>query len=404
MRKIINNKQSLFLAGMFFVGLALGFSDNLYSNYFLEVYNADSVIRGFMELPREAPGVIGIFIIASLSFMGDIKLAAIAQILSAIGLTILGFITPSFGIMCILIFITSVGLHIFLPLQDSVALLVCGKDDVGAGIAKAASMRLVSLMIGSIIIIIGFRVGFFSFDGIILPFIIAGISFVIAGIIFFILYLKCKEINKPSKKPKLSFSKKYTRYYILCILSGVQKQIMFVFGPWVLVDLLSKQADDLSLLIVISSFIGIFFVRLIGLGIDKLGIRKLLFCDAWSFVFVYLAYAGLTFGFDTGLLATSGVAVILTMALFVLDRMSMQFSIVRSVYLRQIIADPSDFATTIATGMSLDHIVSVISAFVGGVVWSTLGPHYVFIFVAILSFGNVFIAKSVKKSVVEKTV
>ena len=52
-------------------------------------------------------------------------------------------------------------------------------------------------------------------------------------------------------KPQVK--KEYTFYYILAVLHGVQKQIMIVFGPWVLIDILGRQADTMALLGIISS-------------------------------------------------------------------------------------------------------------------------------------------------------
>ena len=65
---------------------------------------------------------------------------------------------------------------------------------------------------------------------------------------------------------------------------GFQKQIMLVYGPWVLIDLLDKKADTLALLSIIGALIGVFFIPAVGRWIDKYGIKAMLYADAISFI------------------------------------------------------------------------------------------------------------------------
>ena len=103
----ITKEMKVFFVIIALTALGLGFSNNLLSNYFKDVYNVDTVRRGIIEIPRELPGLLCILIISSLSFLGDIRLALVSQLLSMIGLILLGFITPTFSIMLIFIFINS---------------------------------------------------------------------------------------------------------------------------------------------------------------------------------------------------------------------------------------------------------------------------------------------------------
>ena len=49
--------------------LALAISFNIFSPYFKEVYDVTALQRGFIEFPRELPGVISVFIVEFLSFI-----------------------------------------------------------------------------------------------------------------------------------------------------------------------------------------------------------------------------------------------------------------------------------------------------------------------------------------------
>ena len=102
----------LFFAVIVAVNLGIGFSDGLFSNYFKDVYQADGFIRGLIEFPRELPGVMTFFLVSALSFLGDITIAIFAQGIAAIGLMVLGLVTPSFGVMLVFLFINSLGVHL----------------------------------------------------------------------------------------------------------------------------------------------------------------------------------------------------------------------------------------------------------------------------------------------------
>ena len=56
-----------------------------------------------------------------------------------------------------------------------------------------------------------------------------------------------------SKKFRIVFRKEYKFYYMLAVVFGVQKQVMIVFGPWVLIETLSQKVDTIVLLGVIAN-------------------------------------------------------------------------------------------------------------------------------------------------------
>ncbi len=123
-----------------------------------------------------------------------------------------------------------------------------------------------------------------------------------------------------SDKAKIKFDKDYKYYYILAAMNGAQKQVMLVYGPWVLIRLLGKGPETISVLLIVSSFCGIFFTRFLGKWIDKFGIKNLLVADAISFIFVYLIYGLIAGGYESGMLSTTGIAVGFAFIVFVLDK------------------------------------------------------------------------------------
>ena len=92
-------------------GFYTGIIDSILANYFKDAYNVTAEQRGFIEIPRELPGILSLFVITAFSFLRDIRTAIIAQVFGVIGFVVLGLFHPTYGIMLIFIFIASMGQH-----------------------------------------------------------------------------------------------------------------------------------------------------------------------------------------------------------------------------------------------------------------------------------------------------
>lgn len=387
----------IYFAVLALTAFGLGLTNNVISNFFKDAYQVTAYQRGFLEFPRELPGLISVFVIAALSFLSDIRISIISQVLSVIGIIALGIYTPSFNIMIIYIFINSLGMHLFFPLQDSIGMELAEKDNIGKRLGQFKGFFTGVQMVASIFVFIGFKAGFMSFEtSIKTPFIIAGVLF-FCVMVLLIMLDRIVRIDRPHvKQSGYVFRKAYKYYYVLVILFGVQKQIMMVYGPWVLIELLSKKADTISILTVIGSFIGIFFIPAIGRWLDAYGVKKLMYVDALSFIGVYLVYGLLAMGYVNGSIKTAGIGMLLAYAIFIIDRMSTQMGIVRTLYLRKIAIKPSDVTPTLTLGQSMDHFVSIICAYLGGIIWVAWGPQYIFFLAAGLSLINLYVAYKIE--------
>jgi MFS family permease len=379
------------------VALGNGLSDAVYSNYFKEVYQVTAFQRGFIEFPRELPGLLCALVIGLIGFLGDIRMALIAQILAAVGVTLLGLFTPSFGIMLIFLFINSMGMHLFMPLSDSIGMSLSEPEQIGKRMGQFSSVRALFSLVAALMVFFGFRMDIFSFETKIKwVFLIAAVAFVIAIIIAFMMVLKVKAKDITPRRRKLVLRKQYKYYYLLTILKGVQKQIAYVYGTWVIVDLLLKKADTTALLTIIVTFISIFFLSQLGRWMDRFGIKKMMYLDALTFIIIYIIYGFVVWGVVEGVLPDHGWSVWLIYFLFISDRLSMQIGMVNSIYLKSIAVDPEEVTATLSTGISLDHFVSITAALAGGVVWATWGSQWVFFLAAAFSLGNLYVAIKVQ--------
>jgi MFS family permease len=375
-------------------GLGMGLSDSVLGNYFYDAFDVDALQRGWIELPRELPGVLVMFVVSALAFLGDIRLSLISQALKIIGIMVMALFSPTFSVMLFFLFINSLGMHMFMPLYASIGMSLAKDGRFGTIMGRIHGVRQAFTMIAAIMIFVGFRFDFFSFTTpVIVNFLIAGILYV--AVFILLVYMRRFVVETKPEKSKFVIKKIYTKYYLLAMLFGARKQIMYVFGPWVLIELLGFGADNMALLIIAGAGIGVFFMPLIGKWVDRFGNAKIMIIEAAIFLAIYLGYGIISAGLHDGWLMGVTAVVIIAIAVNIADRMTIQFGMVRSVYMRSIAETPEDVTPTLATGMALDHVVSIASAVICGFLWWELGPQYVFIFAGVLTVLNLFVAKSI---------
>jgi len=375
-------------------GFGMGLSDNLFPNYFRDAFGVDAFQRGLIELPREMPGVLTVVILSALAFWGDKKLTLLSFGLQFVGVMLLALANPSFNVMLIYLFIASLGMHMFIPLYDALGMSLAKNGDYGRILGRFNAVRTVCFMLAGMLVFVGFRSGFFSFTTpIIASFLIAGILFL--GVCFLFLYLMKLTPDPHLSKSHFVFRKEYGKFYILAALFGGRKQIIFVFGPWVLIDLFGFGADYMALFIIIGSLASIIALPVIGRWIDKFGAPRVMLIEVLLFFVIYLGYGVISAGMSDGWLGGAGLVVVITVAIHTLDRVVSNFGMARSIYLRSIALLPEDVTPTLATGMALDHICSILGAILCGWIWRELGPQYVFVFSSVLAIVQLVVAKSI---------
>ena len=389
----MRKEMKIFLLVLALTALGLGFSNDIISNFFKDAYRVNAYQRGFIEFPRELPGMLCILAISLLSFLSDIRIAMVAQLLSFAGIVVLGLATPPYAAMLAFIFVNSLGMHLFFPLQDSIGLALIKDGRMGKRMGQFKGVSTAFQMAAAALVFVGFRSGIFSFERRVKwPFLVAGAIFLAVFALLWHLNRLLRNPRTHHERGRLVMRREYRYYYTLVTMFGVQKQIMMVYGPWMLIDLLDKKADTIAFLAIIGGAIGMFFIPALGRWLDRFGIKAMLYADALSFIGVYLLYGVLSAGFAGGALAHAGVPLILAYAVFILDRMSTQMGLVRTIYLRTIALSPADITPNLSLGLSLDHTVSIVCAYLGGLIWVGWGPQYIFFLAAALSLVNLYVA------------
>ena len=141
-----HDTKKLFMYAILCLSLAVGLSSGVFSNYFKEVFDVDSVQRGLLEIPRETPGILCVVILTALSGLGNLSLMVMAYGFCTLGLAVLGLLSPSYFIMQIFLFSFSLGEHMMMPLRDSIAMDLSGEGKTGTFLGQLkGKMTLASM-------------------------------------------------------------------------------------------------------------------------------------------------------------------------------------------------------------------------------------------------------------------
>jgi predicted MFS family arabinose efflux permease len=373
----------LFLAAMFVFGFSQSIVDSTFNNYLSETFAISDFQRGFLELPRELPGFLVVFVAAILFFLCSRRLAALANLLCAIGILFIGIYSPTFSVMLIWLFIFSVGQHLFLPTNQSIGMELAKEGQTGRRLGQLSGIANISAIIGSFTILLGFKYFNLNFQ---LSYIVAFLGFLTVSILIFMM-----QKNQPSTaKAKLKLRKEYKLFYWLTILYGTRKQIFLTFAPWVLVTVFKQKTQAVATLLMIGGIIGIFFKPMLGRAIDKLGERFILTAEAVILIFVCLGY-----GLAKDIFSET-VALITVFTCYIVDQLLMSVSMARATYLQKIAVAPEDVNQTLTMGVTIDHTFSISVALLGGFLWVKFGYQYVFLLGTFIAVINTFSALQIK--------
>src|SRR5512146_2343066 len=80
-----SRELKLFMAASLAMGVAYSLVDATFNNFINERYAISAFQRSFLEIPRELPGVLCVFITALLSFLCSRRLGAVAMLLGVAG-------------------------------------------------------------------------------------------------------------------------------------------------------------------------------------------------------------------------------------------------------------------------------------------------------------------------------
>ncbi len=378
-----NDLKRALLATLFF-GAASGIFTATLNNYLAEVHQLGAEGRGWLELPRELPGFLIIFVAGGmLAVFRESQMAAAAMVLTAVGAVGLGFLAPDHVTLVVFIVVWSLGDHIIFAVEGPIGLKLAERGREGRRLGQFGGARNLGTILGVGVIYVAALVMGDRFS---VFYAIAAASAIVAGALY--AGLTIGAADPPSRR--LTFKRKYGLFYAISALFGIRKQIFLAFGAWVLVEIHGASVSTIALLYFVAATLGVVMRPLLGEVIDWLGERTVLAVDELLLLGICLTYA-----FAGQLL--HGEAVLLALyAAYVLDMVLFALRVARTTYLKKIADDPTDITPTISTGITIDHAVAMTLPVLSGYIWEAYGFQWVFILAASIALVGFFVCLQIQ--------
>lgn len=380
------SKYQLFFISIIATGLAYGIYKGIIDNYLAEIVTMGEFDRGVAEFFRELPGLLLIFILAVFYTFSAEKLYKVGAVIMLIGMGMLAIVSPTKILVTVAICIHSLGEHIQLGMKSSIALSNAREGKGGVALGYQNSANQVGTLVGYFVIIIALSL-------------IAGKTpyktfFMIAAVITAISMLTSFGITGNSQtdstKRRFYFRKKFTKYYMLEIFYGARKQVFFTFGPYVLILFYGANAAVISILFAVSAMASFILSPMIGKLIDKIGYKVVMISDTLILVIVCFFY-----GFAHHIFPMH-IAFIVCCINYVLDSVISLASMASNVYVQDLSDSQEEMKATISTGISVNHLITILIALFGGYIWQQLGIETLFIISAVLGLFNSAYAATIK--------
>ena len=383
LRTVTGDFRRVLLATLFF-GAAAGVIASTLNNYLSDVHGFDAGERGWLELPRELPGFVIMFVVAILlTRMRESRMAALAMVFTGAGMLGLGYLTPTMAVLVAWIMIWSLGDHIIFAVEGPLGLKLARAGGEGRRLGQLGGARNLGTIVGvGAVWLLAKLVG----DRYDLFYLVGGVCAAIAGWFYFRVTIGRGE--PPSRR--LVYRREYHLFYAISALFGIRKQIFLVFGSWVLVSLHGVPVATIALLYFIASALGVILRPLLGDVIDWLGERKVLAADEVMLLAVCLVYA---FASD---LLPAPYDLWLLYAAYVLDSVLFALRVARTTYLKKIALDPTDITPTISLGITIDHLVAMSLPILSGWIWERYGHQWVFVLAGAIAVAGFFVCLRIR--------
>ena len=393
-------KFSRFLVTLALSGIAYGLYKGVLDNYLAEIVRFPPFERGIVEFFREFPGFLVVFVLAWMYRMSENKIFKIGLFIMTLGIA--GILLCGNGKVIVVAFIvvTSFGEHIILPLRSTISLDLAKKETGGLALGISSAIAQFGNIMGYIIVAVMFfvftRLGFAREDTarfksvFLFSILLMALSVLIA--------LAIKDSPEKVTRRRLYFAKKFRKYYMLEVLYGARKQVFLTFAPYVLILQYGADTSVISLLFALSAGACTVFSTVTGRIIDRLGYKPVMVTDTLLLVVVCFFY-----GFSHRIFPMR-IAYIVVCVNYVLDAIISLASMASSVYVKDIAASPGEVTSTLYTGVSVNHFISIFIALAGGWIWKETGIELLFSISAFLGILNSIYAATISRPACTKSI
>ena len=376
-----------FFAAMLTFSLAYGLYKGVIDNYLAEIVGMSEFQKGVSEFFRELPGLLLVFILAVLYEFSAENIYKLGAVLMLAGMGLHAIVPAGRVLITICICIYSLGDHIQLGMRNTLTLQYSEDGRSGEALGITSSLREIGTLAGYIVIAVLFM--FVKASTTVYRIIFAVSAVITAAGCISSFRMKGSSAQDESKR-RFYFHKKYTKYYMLEVFYGARKQVFFTFGPYVLILFYGAGAGVISALYAVSAIAGFFASPLIGRIIDKVGYKIVMISDTLILVIVCFFY-----GFAHHIFPMN-IAFIVCCVNYVLDSVISLASMASNVYVQDLSDSKDEVRATISTGVSVNHLITILIALFGGWIWQTLGMETLFILSAVLGLCNSAFAATIK--------
>ena len=368
-------RRSLFFLGLAVagVGFAMALQMGLNSNFLADDIKVSGLQIGILEGFRESCGVVAFAVLALLAGLAEPIVGALMLLLLGAGLAAYAFV-HEFAWVVVLSLVWSQGLHVWMPLPNSMTLSLAEPGRAGRRLGQIAAAGSGGWSLGLVMALVLMYAGLT-----IRPiYLLAGGAAVVAA-------AACAAIPRDLKTPgpRLVFRRKYGLYYLLCFLEGWRKQIFICFAGFLLVREYQTDVRMMLVLWMIAPAISYFASPHVGRLIDRVGERRVLIAYYASIIFVFAGYAFVP-------------NVYLLYFLFIADSALFMFGMATTTYLNRI-APPSEHTPTLSMGVAMNHVAAVTMPLAGGFLWSYFGYQWAFVLGAVAAAVSVIAATFVPR-------
>ena len=383
-------------AGAFFFsillwGIGIGSFAAALNNYLSDIYHMNSMERGWLEFFRELPGLALVLLLALLHKVSDWKVIRIGTMISMAGAALLLIPANQIAVTAF-IMIWSMGEHLVMPSRAAVAMQVAKPGCAGQSLGFLTSVMNFGHVAGSLLVagIFFFGTRYFERSEAFLFNVLWGVIIVLMLASTISTFTKDAP-NAPSKRPRLYFNRKFNKFYALELFYGARKQIFLTFAPFVLIKEYGFSTASMATLLGLCALINVFAAPAIGKLTDKWGYRNTMIWDTVVLTFVCLLY-----GF-AGDLFPVRIAFWVVAVNYVLDAILSTTSLATNIYVRSLAENQDELTSTLSTGISINHLIAILSAPVGGWIWVRFGIGYLFTFAAVMAIFNTLFAMTIPK-------
>lgn len=379
--------KSFFLSIVVF-GVAYGLYKGVIDNYLAEIITMTEFDKGVSEFFRELPGLMFVFILAALYSCSAEKIYKIGSVIMLLGMCMHALVPATRVFIILSILVYSLGEHMQLGMRNTLSLEYAKKGHGGEALGLQNSVYQIGTLAGYGIIIMAF----FVFSSTLNLF--RSVFWLTAAMIalgFFASLHMTGHSETYQTKSRFYFRKKYRKYYMLEVFYGARKQIFFTFGPYVLVLFYGANAMVISILFAVSSICCFFASPMVGKIIDRVGYKAVMIADTLILVIVCFFY-----GFAHHIFPMPA-AFLVCCVNYILDSVISLASMASHVYVQALSDNADEVRATLSTGLSVNHLITVLIALFGGWIWKVLGIETLFILSAVLGLLNSAYAATIKE-------